>query len=68
MEPLLNSSIKEATHRTEGLGANFWVRQTANAVTVLAVTTHDLIDAQKALPQPGVGESLGRGLGRRGLG
>jgi hypothetical protein len=60
MEPLLNSSIKEATHRTEGLGANFWVRQTANAVTVLAVTTHDLIDAQKACPKPGLGQAFWR--------
>jgi len=31
------------------------MRQTANAVTVLAVTTHDLIDAQKACPKPGLG-------------
>jgi hypothetical protein len=60
MEPLLNSSIKEATHRTEGLGANFGVRQTAKAVTVLAVTTHDLIDAQKACPKPGLGQAFWR--------
>ena len=34
--------------------------ETANAVTVLAVTTHDLIDAQKACPKPGLGQAFWR--------
>jgi len=36
------------------------MRQTANAVTVLAVTTDDLIDAQEACPKPGLGQAIWR--------
>jgi hypothetical protein len=36
------------------------MRQTAKAVTVLAVTTHDQIEAQKACPKPGLGQAFWR--------